>query len=168
MAGNYPIEAVANSVLWGAEKRNVRLTPMKLQKLLYLCHGYYLAVTGQPLVDEDFEAWQYGPVSPSIYQEFKDCGSRSIDAGRRARNRGRAALGILDDISEIPDDDKQAARIVNFVLDTYGARTAIYLSDLTHKVGSPWEKVRQVDPPRRNAKITNDLIKLYFDQLVTT
>jgi uncharacterized phage-associated protein len=65
MFGNYPIEAIANSILDECEKRGIRLTPMKLQKLLYLAHGYYVAITGQPLIDEDFEAWKYGPVAPS-------------------------------------------------------------------------------------------------------
>jgi uncharacterized phage-associated protein len=51
MFGNYPIEAIVNSILDECEKRGIRLTPMKLQKLLYPAHGYYVAITGQPLID---------------------------------------------------------------------------------------------------------------------
>ncbi len=40
---------------------------MKLHKLLYYAAGWHLGFTGEPLFDEDIEAWQYGPVVPSIY-----------------------------------------------------------------------------------------------------
>ncbi len=38
------------------------VTPLKLQKLLYYCQGYALALTGKPLFPEPVEAWRYGPV----------------------------------------------------------------------------------------------------------
>ncbi|MBW3070014.1 MULTISPECIES: Panacea domain-containing protein [unclassified Actinomyces] len=40
---------------------------MKLQKLLYLIQGSYLAQTGNPLFPETPQAWQYGPVYPAVY-----------------------------------------------------------------------------------------------------
>jgi hypothetical protein len=57
---------------------------MKLQKLIYLAHGYYFAVTGCPLVGEQFEAWQFGPVSPTIYHEFNRFSSSALKKGVRA------------------------------------------------------------------------------------
>ena len=37
------------------------------------------------------------------------------------------------------------------------------MKNKTHKEGSPWHQV--YDPYKRNIKITNDLIKEYFDKL---
>ena len=47
------------------------ITPMKLQKLLYYCQGYSLALTGKPIFYEEIEAWKNGPVVESVYQEYK-------------------------------------------------------------------------------------------------
>ncbi len=166
MAGNYPIEAAANTVLQEAEKRGIALTHMKLQKLLYLAYGYYAGLTGEPLADEDFEAWQFGPVSPTVYQNFKDCGGRTIDSGRRMERivwdddapRGEWPL--------LPADDVRAAQVVDYVFNTYGDKSAIYLSDLTHKEGSPWDQADSTNPRRRNMKIDNEAIKSYFKDLI--
>lgn len=166
MDGNYPIEAVANTILDEAEGREILLSPMKLQKLMYLAHGYYIAVTGQPLTDEDFEAWQYGPVSPTIYHEFKDFGASPIKTGKRATRRYWDNGEVNSDTPTIPESDRRARAVINFVLNTYGGRSAVYLSDLTHKVGSPWEHVRSAAPLRRNSKIDNSLIRDYFGTLV--
>jgi uncharacterized phage-associated protein len=167
MSGNYPIEAVANSLLSECEDRGIQVTPMKLQKLLYLAHGYYLAVAGEPLTDEDFEAWQYGPVSPTIYHDLKDQGANFVPPGRRISYTYWNDKGGIDHSTpEVPKIDSKAWRIIDFVLDTYGAKSAVYLSDLTHKVGSPWERTKASGPIRRNMKIGNDLIGSYFRDLV--
>ena len=46
------------------------LTNLKLQKLLYFAWIEYFKKTGKPLFDDDFEAWKYGPVVPSVYYDF--------------------------------------------------------------------------------------------------
>jgi len=166
MTGNYPIEAAANSVLREAEKRGIALTHMKLQKLLYLAYGYYAGLTGEPLADEDFEAWQFGPVSPTVYQSFKDCGGHTIDPGRRMERFVLDDEGARFELPYLPEDDGKAARVVDYVFDTYGAKSAIYLSDLTHKEGSPWDQADSIRPRRRNIKIDNDAIREYFAKLV--
>ena len=58
---------------------------MHLQKLVYLAHGWTLAVTGDPLVEDRFEAWDYGPVIRKLYDALRSFGSgpitRLIEAG---------------------------------------------------------------------------------------
>jgi len=48
-----------------------RITPLKLQKLLYYAQGYAPAALGRPLFDELIKAWEPGPVCISIYRRFK-------------------------------------------------------------------------------------------------
>src|SRR5262245_10857739 len=55
------------------------LTNMKLQKLCYYAQGLFLAEQGNPLFPEDFQAWNYGPVCPSLYQRFRRFEWRQID-----------------------------------------------------------------------------------------
>ena len=44
---------------------------MKMQKLVYLAHGWHLAIHDRPLISENFEAWPYGPVEEDLYHIFK-------------------------------------------------------------------------------------------------
>ena len=39
---------------------------VKVQKLLYYCHGWHLAFTGNPMFSERVEAWELGPVVPAV------------------------------------------------------------------------------------------------------
>jgi uncharacterized phage-associated protein len=51
---------------------------MKLQKLLYYAQGFAMVILGKPLFDEDFEAWDYGPVLRAVYDKFKGYGSGAL------------------------------------------------------------------------------------------
>src|SRR5690606_18126590 len=48
--------------------RNVKpwTDAMSLQKLLYYAQAWHLAVTGEPLFDEQFKAYKDGPVVPQV------------------------------------------------------------------------------------------------------
>ena len=73
----YSAKAVANYFLAKYGKHGI--TPLKMQKLVYLSHGWYLAFYDEPLVDDEYaEAWRYGPVFDSLYHEFKHRGRLPI------------------------------------------------------------------------------------------
>lgn len=76
--GNAPIN-VARYILKLAQDGDNALTPMQVLKLVYISHGWQLGLHGRPLVNEPIEAWQYGPVVPSVYHRYKRFGSRFID-----------------------------------------------------------------------------------------
>ena len=162
----YPVKAVANAILQIAEQHGASISPLKLQKLVYISHGWNLGLTGQPLiVDELAEAWQYGPVFPSLYQEFKQFGRGPI--------KGLATdLAIADDWNfevvkpQIPDDDTFAWQLLRKVWNEYGKFGAIALSDLTHKAATPWDQTREKSGGIKNADIKNDLIEDHYKQLV--
>lgn len=46
----------------------------QLQKLLYFAQGFYMAEHGEPLFDDDMQAWDFGPVNGSIWGRFKSRG----------------------------------------------------------------------------------------------
>lgn len=169
----YPIEAAANTILARCESRRLKVDPMKLQKLVYMAHGYYSGKYGKPLVDEAFEAWPYGPVATSLYHEFKHFGSAEIAKGTRAQRtfvsyQDEENIDVDIEESEIDENDSKAIQVIDYVLDTYGKKTGIYLSDLTHKVGSPWDETRRQNPNMRNVSIDNALIRNYFKGLVSS
>ncbi|SUW69031.1 Panacea domain-containing protein [Bordetella avium] len=55
------------------------LTNLQLQKILYIAHMIHLGRTGRPLIhDEMFEAWDYGPVLPSVYRRASSFGADTV------------------------------------------------------------------------------------------
>src|ERR1700678_4090164 len=74
----YPAAAIANEFIRLARDSNRPLSPMKVQKLVYFAHGWFLAFTGKPLINEPIEAWQFGPVIPSLYHSLKGYGTKEI------------------------------------------------------------------------------------------
>lgn len=104
----YPVKAVANAFLQIAEKHDAKLSPLKLQKLVYISHGWHLAIEGQNLVSDEFaEAWQYGPVFPSLYHEFKGAGKGAITSPATDLEIGDGpGLDVTVVTPSIPENDK--------------------------------------------------------------
>jgi uncharacterized phage-associated protein len=70
---------VANSFLVRAwNERVVDIDPLKIQKLCYMLHGWYLAVYNTPVIGEQFEPWPHGPVNSTLYHQFKGFGFKPI------------------------------------------------------------------------------------------
>lgn len=156
------VKSIANYFLSLAEKKNQTLSPMKLQKLVYFAHGWHLALTGKPLIDEMVEAWSYGPVIPSLYQEFKHFGSGSITS--QAKDYRFIDGKIQFETPEIPINDP-VIPLLDRIWDIYGKFTAIQLSNLTHEKGTPWDKTRNGETPN-NTDIPNNSIQEYFHTLI--
>lgn len=58
---------------------NWNLSNLQMQKILYLAHMFFMGRNqGEPLINENFEAWDYGPVIPSLYHEVKFFGNSKI------------------------------------------------------------------------------------------
>lgn len=126
----FPPLAVANAVLDEARAQGKTLTIMQLLKLAYIAHGWSLALLNAPLVNEEPEAWQHGPVFPSIYREFRRYGSQPITANANGPF-GTAHVANLS--------DGQHA-IVKSVVQNYGDMHAFALSRITHEPDTPWWK----------------------------
>jgi uncharacterized phage-associated protein len=59
--------------------RDWSVSNLELQKILYLAHMFHMGVhDGAPLIREPFEAWNYGPVVPELYQRMKPFGSDPV------------------------------------------------------------------------------------------
>ena len=49
---------------------SVLLCQLRLQKILYYCQGWSLALFGEPLFHQPIEAWKKGPVVKDVYDLF--------------------------------------------------------------------------------------------------
>jgi uncharacterized phage-associated protein len=77
---------IANYMLDVARDRGVSLTNLALQKRLFFAHAISLTERKTKMVSGYFEAWQYGPVHPTVYQAFKAAGPNAIDFRAEAFN----------------------------------------------------------------------------------
>lgn len=75
---SYDSRTIANHFIALAEIEGRTITPMTIQKLVYLAHGWSLGLFDEPLIDDTVEAWEYGPVIPSLYNAFKKYGNNPI------------------------------------------------------------------------------------------
>lgn len=55
-----------------------KLSNLQMQKILYMADMNFVGQTQQRLLDEDFEAWDYGPVLPSLYHKCKAFGAKHV------------------------------------------------------------------------------------------
>ncbi len=140
---------VARQILWLAYKRGKILTPMQLLKLVYISHGWMLALYDRSLFREPVEAWRYGPVEPNVYNAFKKFGGNQITEP-------------LKDYSD--HFDEYELDVMKQVVDAYSDYTGLQLSGLTHKDGSPWDMTISMLGSR--AIIPNDLIKQHYRGLL--
>ena len=74
----YDAIAIANWFLDRAFSGGDSLTPMKLQKMVYIAHGWSLGLSDNSLIHDAVEAWKWGPVIRSVYREFRDFGAETI------------------------------------------------------------------------------------------
>jgi len=168
----YSSKAIANYFLKRSKETGVDLSPMKLQKLVYFAHGWNLGLTGEPLVHEQVEAWQYGPVIPSLYYEFKGYGNRPIR--RLAQEMGmKPEEGIISFRTETPDlhreeGDEEKLDWTNALLEkiwkVFSPSSAVKLSNMTHLPGTPWEQVvkQHNGNPPKGTDIPQAMIEQYF------
>lgn len=128
---------LSNNLLLRARQENIKVTPMKLQKLLYYVCVKYAKETGEIPISEPFEVWQYGPVVPSVYQEFKSF--RSAGINKFARDAKGEVSVVDEDSSPILTD------CINFVWSRLKNFNGIELGQRTHQKGSGWYSAYQRD-----------------------
>lgn len=130
---------LANNILRRSFEQASPISPMKLQKLLYFIYRDYLKRTGESLFPERFEVWKYGPVISNVYHEFKKAGSGPIVDYSKDSN-GDSYL-----VSEPPGNILTA--IIDENWNRYKNVNGIYLSEITHRTGTPWRKAYERGEP---------------------
>lgn len=150
----YSAMAVANAFIKRAKEGGLRdLSPMKLQKLMFYAQSWFLKYRNmQPLMDDSFCRWTYGPVIPSLYHEFKHYGASPIaDFGSHVTRDESGGFRITKPV--IPDTDTDAWWFIDEVIRVYGGFSGAQLSNLTHNAGTAWS-VGEPD----GGQITNQLL----------
>lgn len=131
-----------------ANNHNFSINMTKLQKLLYITYGVYLAVKGKRLTNEHPQAWPYGPVFSTTRTKLLKC--------------------CLDDIITFDDltITEEIKACVKLVFDSFGSYNASFLSAWSHKPNSPWDKTVNQDGFKWGNTIPDEYILPYFKTLL--
>lgn len=128
---------IANTFLKCGKEEEIDISPMKLQKLIYIFYKEMLQATREKILSERFQVWQYGPVLESVYKEFKKYGSKPIkDYYTDTKN----VFYTLDLVSQ-----PVLGRVFERVWATYKTFDGISLSILTHGHDTAWSKALERD-----------------------
>lgn len=122
---------VAEYFVWLANETGSFISNLKLQKLVYYAQAWHLALFGEPLFPEDFQAWVHGPVIPELYRHYKQFGWKPINE---------------EADPELPDEVRE---FLGEVADEYFACDAYELEQMTH-LEDPWIRARKglpIDAP---------------------
>ena len=143
---------VANDFILKAHEENLYLPPTKLLKLVYFMYGHYMQRTGNQLFTEHFQAWDYGPVVPELYNRIHGKG----DVDQLLANEE----GMLYVTNHNSEYGKVYFDIFDYVWKKYRVFSANIFSGLTHAPNSPWDVTRRLKG--KNREIDSELIKRYF------
>lgn len=149
----YTATSIANFFIRKGIEAGRPIDQMKVQKLVYFAHGWYLAITSQPLLTEAIEAWRFGPVIPSLYHSLKHSGNQSITA----------PIDVRKD-STLDDDELEVQAYLNGIWDLYSPFSGIQLSNMTHEEETPWARIAREfnNQIPADKDIDNEAIKQYF------
>lgn len=168
MGPPYKASVIANYFLSRAGREDP-ITQMKVQKLVYFAHGWHLGITKRPLINEQVEAWPYGPVIPSLYEDLKRWGVDPIEEQiKTVEFVGSGSSGrVVVTTPEVQEEDHDTRQLLDAIWDVYGRWTAGQLSAKTHEEGSPWSKVIAENSGEllRGTDIGVALLREHFSQL---
>lgn len=127
-------------------------THFKLQKMLYILEVKSLIHSGKSLIDENFEAWEYGPFLRSVYDKYSYMAACEINV-RQKTDR------------ELPSDQRNA--IINNIDDMAGMNLW-ELAQISMEADTPWATWAKVYKKGTQVQIPNQLIVSYANKLRET
>lgn len=137
---------VANAIIEHFEKENKHIPNLLLQKILYYVNIDYLVHNkgAKPLINDSFEKWNYGPVLPVVYRNYRDYGRSDIPSP--IPETVEEIFGDEEDINngeyfqEKIDSEvlKRILKLSDSIYDRYHT-DPFSLVEITHEE-TPWEK----------------------------
>lgn len=131
------------------------ITPLKMQKLVYLAYAKTLAKNNKKLFEEKIEAWPMGPVVPSLYNELKRYGSSPIP---------ESYIGTRKDFKNVENKfSPDLKATVDEVYENYIGKSAFELVTLVHE-DLAWKKARaglKPEQPSNNTISDKDILAAY-------
>jgi len=156
----YDVLDVSRYVINYSNEKGYCVSNLKLQKLLYFIQAYFLVKMNNPCFHERIEAWNFGPVVPKAYHEFKIFGCADIPPIKTYTT-------IDSSTSEFKFETKVFSKeligiehrsYIDRIIDNFKDYAASDLVYITHHQ-RPW---KDAFSRGQNTEITKDSIRSYF------
>lgn len=134
---------IANYIIWYCGQKGYSISNLKLQKILYFVQAEFLVATGEACFSEKIEAWDFGPVVPEVYREYKIFGSSNIPSFNT-----KSSIKLKS----------TTKKLIDGIINECAKYTASQLVEITHNQ-TPWKEAYRSG---KNATITKKSIKEYF------
>lgn len=156
---------IANDFISLAAEEGRALDQLQLQGLVYIAHGWCLALLGQPLTGDRPEAWEFGP----MYRRLADALVRYgrgpvIQEIPRPEALANMSPGSADGPAR-SDLEQSENDLIAEIYQNYGSFESWQLSALTRKGDTPWKQVF-ADGAGKFRDIPHDLIRAQFVELL--
>lgn len=139
----------------------IKLSPLKLQKLLYYAFGTYYAIKGEPLFDDEFLGWEHGPVVRAVYDYYKNASYVKEYVKAMAEEERQYSLEENPDAVQIDSDTHE---LLTEVYDVFGQKYNYWqLRNQTH-YETPWIKATHDGDIVSGNVIDKEEIKKYFEE----
>ena len=132
---------IANEFIQLARADGRAFDQMQLQDIVYVAHGWCLAITGEPLTGDRPEAMEHGPEYRRLANALAPYGLDPVilEIAHLDRTADHSTMDatISATIELLPDEREIVARIYS----NYGRLRRSQLATLTRAEGSPWHEV---------------------------
>lgn len=146
----YDSVLIAEFMISLAFEKRIMLNMTKIQKLLYMVYGKFIAEYGKQILKETPKVWPYGPVFPRVHKKIKLDHVKALE----------------DPIFDAVNKDIELKVAINEIIDKYSKFSATQLSDWSHLEGGPWDKSRSLkDFKWGSTEIPDTYIKEYFSNI---
>ena len=140
----YSAVDLANYILDKCTTECHPISNLQLNKILYYIQKEFLNKFDKPCFEEDFEAWQFGPVILSVYYKYS----------------GFGAIPIKEKCTSLPFFPAEEKQVIDDTICEKRSKGAWELVSDTHEEGKAWSRVYR-DGEGYKAIITQGLIRKY-------
>lgn len=156
---------IANEFIRLAAAGGRALDQLQLQSLVYIAHGWCLALHGEPLTGDRPEAWDFGPMYQRLATALAPYGRGPVYREiLKSEAFSDLKLGSASGTTS-SELEQVEAELVEEIYQNYGAFESWQLSALTRKGSTPWKQVF-ADGAGRFRDIPHDLIRIQFAELL--
>lgn len=104
------------------------ISNLQLQKILYCIQECFLREKGHEAFSEPIEAWQFGPVVPEVYDEYRIYGGRTI-------------VWMPDAHDNVAWKDEKDKKLIDNIVEEKRKLDPWDMVQETHKEGGAWAKI---------------------------
>ena len=155
----YSALEIARYIINYANNHNMIISNLKLQKILYFVQLEFL-LNKKTCFKDNIEAWDFGPVIPAVYHEFKQYGAFAIPKISYVYDDSDGLFNLrkIPYKPQIKECDK---KIIEDVVNECNQYSAGQLVEITHNQ-SPW---KETYAPHKNKIISIDSLNCFINSI---